>query len=274
MNTDDITDLMESADPVDTSEVQGWVESPEGQRILAGILAEGIPARRDRRRLILPPVVALLLLAVGGSTYLLTSSAPTTDPSAVGCYSALDASADTALFPIRAGEEELGPAGICAKHWPHTFGEPSPKSLVTCIVAGGGTGVFPNPERLSPDEACGSIGASLPEEATYGGLSQAQVRELRRDIGSRVAGLYQEPDCAPAGPLLASLQDFVRERDLAAWNVVDETSPTQRWTFPDGTSKSVAVPRTAGGERCAAHVIDPVAARILLVNGWPRLPEA
>jgi hypothetical protein len=274
LKPDDITKLMESADPVNTSDVQGWPESPEAQEILAGIVTSSYPTPRQRSRgPLLVPLAVLLVLAAAGATYVLTSYHPTSEPRSVGCYRELDQSADTVVVGIRPADVVLGPAGVCARGWAMAFGEPAPGALVTCIVEGGGTGVFPNRAELSPDEACSSIGAALPEDATYGGLPAQEVPVLSGEVGSRVAPLYVEEDCAPAGQLIAALNAFLSERGLAGWRVEDQTSTSQRWTFDDGTTRTVAVPTTAEGERCAVHVVDPVEARILVINGWPRLPE-
>lgn len=274
MTPDDITTLMESADPVDASEVQGWVDGPEGQRILADIMAEGLPARRhDGRRLIIPGVVAILLLATGAATYLLAPSSPTTEPRQVGCYAELSMQAETALPTVGPSYEGVGAAGICAAQWPAVFGEPAPRDLVTCIVEGGGVGVFPNAESLPADEACSSIGASLPKEGLFGGISDDEFLEFSHDLGSRVKPLYEQEDCAPAGQLIAAIQGFLRERGLTEWRVVDETSSFQEWTFPGGSTRQEEVPRAENGELCAVHGIDPVRTEILVINGWPRLPE-
>jgi hypothetical protein len=273
MEPDRVTRLLESADPVDTDALQGWARSSEGRQVLEEILSSTAvrsPIRTKSMAIVL--VGAVLILGLLAATYFLTSR-PTSEPSSIGCYNGLDQQANTAVFGIRPHDEGLGPAGICAREWTAAFGEPAPDSLVTCIVEGGGTGVFPNPESLSPEDACGSIGASLPETADFGGLSSEEVRQLTRDLGTRVSPLYEREECAPVGSLVQALRDFVRERALVAWSVQDQTSPTQEWITSDGTTSTETVPMTEGGARCADYAIDPVGARILVVNGWPTLPN-
>lgn len=271
MEPDHVTRLLESADPVDADALHGWARSSEGRRILEEIMTATVVRPPIRKRAILL-VGAVMVLGLLAATYYL-SSRPTSEPSSVGCYRVLDQQANTAVFGIRPPDEGLSPAGICAREWTAAFGEPAPDSLVTCIVEGGGTGVFPNPESLDPAEACGSIGASLPETADFGGLSSEEVRQLTRDLGSRVLPLYEREECAPVGPLVQAMRDFVRERALTAWSVQDQTSPTEEWVAPGGSTSTETVPTTEGGERCADYAIDPVGARILVVNGWPTLPN-
>jgi hypothetical protein len=281
MKPDDLVRYLKQADPVDDKSLDGWEQSDQARRILDGVFdtdrasvsTPHAPPSRSRRRLVGIVLGVALLAATTAAAYALISR-PTTDPLSVGCYERLDQEADTAVFRIGRSDESLGAAAICAREWQGAFGEPAPANLVTCVVDGGGTGVFPIRPGLAPEEACASIHASLPAVGgtPYGGLSAEQVRELARDLEARYEALAETPECVGLVDLEASVQGSLDRFGASAWSVEDLTSATQEWTFPDGRTQTVSVPETADGQRCAGYAISAVAAKMILVNAWPQTP--
>lgn len=281
MNEHDLDSYLRQADPVNQELLEGWEQSDQALGIFERVVDAGLASmtthqtspRRPRRRFVGVALGAALLAASTAAAFALISR-PTSDPFSVGCYERPDQGANTAVFAIDNIGESLGPAGICATQWQDAFGVPPPANLVTCIVDGGGTGVFPNPSGLYAEEACGAIQASMPAVGTpYGGLSATQVRTLARDLETRYATLATIPGCAGLEGLRAAAAASVDYFGTTAWSVQDLTSATQDWTFPDGRTQTVRVPETASGQRCADYTIDAIGANIVLVNAWPQLPN-
>jgi len=273
---DQLEEYLRAANPVDETQVR-----PK-EITVVGIL-ERVGAREDRRgrppTLGLPrmprrvAVVALTVLAVAATSAAVfaVTRRPTTNPLSVGCYERLSQNATTAVFALSG---DLSPAAVCAEGWQSAFGKAAPQSLVTCVVSGGGTGVFPDDERLAPEDACSSIGASVPAAGSpYGGLSAAQVRLLATDLARRYALIADRQSCAGYADLKAEVQAALLDDANATWTIEDSTSPTQEWIFSDGTSAIAPVPTTAGGQSCAGYAIDAGGAKVILVNSWPELPK-
>lgn len=281
MNEKDLVRYLRGINPVDESQLESWHESDAARAILQGIIDTGsrspsIPPfepRRARPRLRTFALGAAVLVAVTAAAFAL-SSRPTTNPLSVGCYERLDQQADTAIVSLSDGQG-LSLAAVCASRWESAFGGPAPQTLVTCVVSGGGLGVFPNESDLTQEEACASIHASLPQGGTpYGGLSAEQVRGLAADLEGRYAEIADRPgpECAGHADLKAQVQASLATLATGAWAVQDLTSSTQEWTFPDGTTARVSVPTTADGQRCAEYAIDAMGAKVVLVNSFPEEP--
>ncbi|MFB3737434.1 MAG: hypothetical protein ACE14W_00535 [Candidatus Velamenicoccus archaeovorus] len=278
MNGKNLERYLREIDPVDDGELGTWDESPASQAMLQRILASdhspptALPRRsRGRARLAVAGFSAAAVLATAAAFAL--TSRPTSDPLSVGCYERLDQNADTAIVSLVG--TNLSPVAACAGRWTAAFGTPVPPSLVTCVVSGGGTGVFPDQADLPAEDACKSIGATLPAGGVqYAGLSAEQVRSLAADLQRRYARIAEEPECAGNLSLRAEAEAAVSALQATGWQVVDYTSPTQEWTFPDGSTQTVSVPTTANGQRCSEYSIDALNAEVILVNGWPELPNA
>jgi hypothetical protein len=281
MNPDDLVRCLKQADPVDDESLDGWEQSDQARRILDGVLdtdrasvsSPRAPRLRSRRRVVGVALGVALLAATIGAAYALISR-PTANPLSVGCYERLDQDADTAVFRIERADESLGAVGICAREWQGAFGEPAPANLVTCVVDGGGTGVFPIPPGLAPEEACASIHASLPAVGgtPYGGLSAEQVRALAWDLEARYEALAETPECAGVVDLEAAARASLDNLGAPAWSVEDLTSATQEWTFADGRTQTVNVRETTDGQTCSGYAIDALRAKVILVNAWPQAP--
>jgi hypothetical protein len=183
------------------------------------------------------------MTAASGSS---TSSRHTSDPFSVGCYHDLDQQADTIILGIK-GWGGNRPAEACADEW-EAVGHPLTENLVTCVVTGGGLGVFPNEAALSQEDACGSIGASVPAHGRpYGGLSIGEVRSLDRRLAGRYEATWQD------GSTCRSAEEL---RDVAE-DVIDD-SATQEWTVTDSTS--------AEGRSCATFRIEALSAEVVLID--------
>jgi hypothetical protein len=121
--------------------------------------------------------------------------------------------------------------------------------LVTCVIVEGGLGVFPNTTGSTDEAACTSIGASLPVEGAYGGLSSSQVRALRPKLEDAFKRLVTTPDCAPPEELQQALRDVL------------DTFEARDWVIKDATT------RFAAERDCAMFSIDPGHATLLLIDG-------
>ncbi len=106
----------------------------------------------------------------------------------------------------------------------------------------------------------------------YGGLSAQRVRSLARDLVNRYEALVAGRKCAGVEDLTAEVRSALDALATGSWSIADQTSPTQEWTFPDGRTETVSVPRTSDGQVCAEFAIDATGATVVLVNGWPDLP--
>lgn len=198
---------------------------------------------------------AILLIALMGSTAVLVASGPsvtyrsTSNPFSVGCYDGLDQSAATTIIAITSASEGLSAAEVCAREWREVQKHDVSENLATCVVDGGGTGVFPAPWGLSNEEACAAIGAAMPQYgAVYGGLSANEVRALSRYIGDRYTATWPSgKTCRGAGFLDNVATDALQDHGLNAWTVTNAT--------------------TDAGQRCAHFEIDPLEARVTLIDG-------
>jgi hypothetical protein len=198
-----------------------------------------------RRPLNLILLGAVLVTLMAGASYL--ASRPTSDPFSVGCYDGLDQQADTMILAFK-GNGSLGAAGICAKEW-QAQGHEVSQNLVTCVVTGGGLGVFPNSSGMRPEDACASIGASIPEGGTpYGGLSAEQVRALDQEIASRYEATWNASGltCRGADVLQRVITNAIKATGATAWKIEDVTS--------------------ASGHNCATFTIDSLGARVLMID--------
>jgi hypothetical protein len=280
MDDNGLERFLRQIDPVE----EGELASLETRESAAALLERIVHADEQaelvggggRRRSTKHSVVAISFVAVALATtaavFALTSR-PSSDPLSVGCYERLDQQANTAIVSLV--DTELTPAAACAARWQSAFGTSTPSILVTCVVSGGGTGVFPNNGQLAPEQACASIGAALPAGGTpYGGLSAEQVRGLARDLQDRYERIDERPECAGNAALKNQALEVLAAHRAEAWEVEDLTSSEQEWTFSDGTVRTVAVPATEDGQRCADFTVDALNGRVLIVNGWPELPGA
>jgi hypothetical protein len=272
--------LLRDIDPVNERDLDAWEKSTAADATFERIVHPDrhvSPIQTQRRRGYSRTAVAALLAAVlvGGTAvvFALTSS-PTSDPLSVGCYAHLDLDANAAIISLADLGTGITPAAACASRWEGAFGTSPPRAIVTCVVPGGGTGVFPNEEGMAPEDACRSIGAVLPAEGTlFGGLTAEQVRLLAADLEARNARVADRPECGGNVTLKAEIQASLMTFGTERWTIDDLTSPSQPWTFPDGTTGSVPVPRTADGQICSHYAIDAGTSTVILVNGWPELPS-
>lgn len=214
-------------------------------------IVSGARRRRHRRRVVLGAVPSVALLAAAG--YALRSE-PTSELFTVGCYASLDQQADTTII----GWDKGKTAAESCLNEPTAFGEAVPDRVVTCVVNGGGTGVFPNPQDLNANEACASIGAATPEEqgSHYGGLTADQVREMDEELARRTQNL-SDPDakeiCYPNENLKRELESFLAERGFTKWSVNDITTDQAA--------------RADNGQRCRDLVMDELEATFIITDG-------
>ena len=143
----------------------------------------GAFGRSRRSRLVIgvvAPAAALLLVGVGFGAYLLTR--PATELAGVGCYRAVDLSADTAVVSAdgRSATES------CAELWRDgTFGTAAP-AIQACVLESGSVGVFPG----SGPEVCRRLGiAALAPRFGKQARRFAGVRDaLVADLATRCVG--------------------------------------------------------------------------------------
>lgn len=189
---------------------------------------------------------AIATIAASPST---TESRPTSQPFTVGCFDALDRSANTTVVSLL-GNEGRSAEQICLAEWRNYQGQTITDPLITCVVPGGGTGVFPNPTSMNQDEACASIGAFLPaDNAAYGGLTAQQVRRLDEDIARRYEATWEAsgPSCEGAETLRHAADQGIQAMAADNWKIVDRT--------------------TSAGKTCAHFLIDALEANVILIDG-------
>lgn len=194
-------------------------------------------------------LVAAALAAMVAASPNAAPSRHTSNPFTIGCFNELDPNADATIVSFL-GKGGLDAQAICLNEWRDYQDRVVTDPLVTCVVPGGGTGVFPNPNRLSQDDACSSIGAFVPAEGTpYGGLSAKQVRELDQEIAARYEATWNPsgPTCRSASVLRGAAEQGIRAYRADGWTVVDHT--------------------TESGQQCAHFTIDAPAGQVLIVDG-------
>lgn len=235
-----------SANPFPDESLTGWAHGQKGRLVFHRIPRDGqrpFTPRRRRLRLVIPLVAALVVSAIAAGYAV--SHRPTVNPLSVGCYESLSTEADTAFLSLR---DELAPAERCAQKWQSAFGSPAPQFLVTCVEVHGVLGVFPRDRDTTDADACASIGASLPSEGDYGGLSGTETRAMESHIWEAFERIASA-GCAPP----QELRRTVRE-------ALDSFGAT-RWAIRDLTS-SFAVEKN-----CAIYTIDSANATVLLGDG-------
>lgn len=250
---DDLLRAVRDANPI-KDDAAGWVESEESSRVLdrlVSALDTEIPlvARPTWRRPLLIGSLCFAIIASVGAGYV-ASRRLTSDVFTVGC-SADSRGDDLTIVPIT---QEMSPEDVCLREWRHQGVLPA-NNVVACVIDEGGTVVFPNLSNMTPQDLCGSVGASLPAAiGSYGGLTAEEVRRLTIELDGEIEPLQEGDTCYPIAALKKEIRALLTERNLKEWSVVDETS----LGHPD---------RAGNGERCARYVIEPLEATIVLVNG-------
>lgn len=222
MKDHEVIDKLRDINPVPATETREWGRSVPGQAAFRTIQTR--TARRSLRdgshRLVGRPAlvgISILVLLVGVAAGYVVSR-PTTNPLSAGCYRELDQASDTAIVSVTNSSADLSPAGKCASLWQAAFGETAPVNLVTCVVTGGGLGVFPAESNQQPEAACGAIGASVPEEGNYAGASAERVRQWAADLEERYTLVS---DCIGGRDLHGLIQESLQDWEFEQWRVED-----------------------------------------------------
>lgn len=195
-------------------------------------------------------LVGLSLAIAAGASLIASGQSvtfrPTSDPFSVGCYDTLNQQADTMVLGFKE-KSGMAAAGICAQEWA-AQGHPVGENLVTCVVNGGGLGVFPNSSGLSAEDACASIGAAVPENGRpYGGFSAEEIRAFDRELATRYEATWNAGSTCRSVDVLHRVANEVIARSASpSWSVLDLTS--------------------SGGRRCATFTIDALGAKVILVD--------
>ncbi len=168
----------------------------------------------------------------------------TVNPFTVGCYDALDQQANTTIVAYTPGTQRLSAEELCVQEWA-AQGHLGHDALVTCVVDGGGTGVFPH-ARGSESEACASIGAAAVAPGRYGSLTAAQVRSFSWNLGRRYESTWSSSATCSASAVLESV----------ARDAIAKSAAQGEWTV-----------RVAEASDCAYFTIDPVAAEVVITAG-------
>lgn len=251
---DELLELVRAANPLDERDLIGWIESAEAadirDQIHRKIQRDKMPSRRERRhRPLLFVSVGVAILASVAAGYVIGSRA-TTEVFTVGCASE-PGGEDMAIVALKEGSS---PEQTCIQEWQYQ-NEEIPTNVVACVIKHGGTVVYPNPANMAADKFCSSIGASSPAYGNfYGGLTSEGVRQMARDLDGALQPLQEGEECYPVVDLKERIDDFLRENELDEWKIDDRTTPDY----------SV---RASNGQRCARYVLEPLAARILVVDG-------
>ncbi len=174
-----------------------------------------------------------------------TDERATTDPFTVGCYDELDQQANTTIVAYTPATQRLTPEELCAQEW-EAQGHDGHHDLVTCVVDGGGTAVFPSTEGSSPAEACGRIGAGTAAHGRYGTMSAPQVRAFGWNLGRRYEGTW-------SGDAMCSTSV---ELERVANEAIDNSPGRDSWSV-----------RVAEASDCAYFTIDASAAEVVITAG-------
>src|SRR6266545_3261539 len=150
-------------------------------------------------------------------------------------------------------EVQLARNGIVRHIVPQTPG------YVVCQQRNGTVGVFPNPRQLSLDDACASIGASVPEDARFGGATVSQVRTFDLDLRVRLRQAGLGTGCDPYGPLLETIRASVNANGLRGWTIRDRTSA-------QGVDPVNGAPvfRPDGGKRWTRFSVNPLNGQVTI----------
>ena len=161
---DPTLDALRGANPTPQGSTTGWHASAEGRGVAARVRAaasqqpEAEALLRSRGpRVAVTLVAAVAALALGAS--LAVVSMPSVTPNATTCFAKLDQHASRSLVALR----QQDPIDACVAQWAHDFGVAAPPRLTACVLDGGGSGVFPYPDAMTPTEACLSVGAAVLE---------------------------------------------------------------------------------------------------------------
>jgi hypothetical protein len=146
---------------------------------------------------------------------------------------------------------------------------PVTPSYVLCQQRDGTVGVFPNPRQLSLDDACGSIGAKVPENARFGGATANQVRTFDLDLRARLRQAGLGTGCDPFTPLLQTIRASVVANGLRGWTIRDRTSA-------QGVNPVNGAPifRPDGGKRWTRFSVNPLTGQVTIGTApdgvcWP-----
>ena len=157
---DPLLEALRRANPAPDESTSGWHASPEGMEVAARARAEVPermkgPMRQRRRRAIVLIAAAAAVFAVAAGFAL--GSRETLTPDTALCRNELRQGPGGVLVSV-VGRD---PIDACSDVWERSFNEPAPPDLVVCVIQEGATGVFPNPDDMTPDQACSSIGADV-----------------------------------------------------------------------------------------------------------------
>lgn len=170
---------------------------------------------------------------------------PTSDPFTVGCYDSLDQQANTTIVAYTPQTHRLSPEELCTQEWA-SQGHPAHHDLVTCVVDGGGTGVFATNDAASPADACGSIGAATAGSGRYGAMTASQVRAFGWNLGRRYEATWSGNATCSASSVLEDVatEAIAQSPGRDSWTVrVDEASDCAHFTI-DVSAAEVVI--TAG----------------------------
>jgi RNA polymerase sigma-70 factor (ECF subfamily) len=190
----------------------------------------------------------------------------------IACYEQLD---QRATATATAAGESVWPPGApalqaCLSAWKRQEVQlarngivrhivPQTPGYVVCQQRNGTVGVFPNPRQLSLDDACASIGASVPEDARFGGATVSQVRTFDLDLRVRLRQAGLGTGCDPYGPLLETIRASVNANGLRGWTIRDRTSA-------QGVDPVNGAPvfRPDGGKRWTRFSVNPLNGQVTI----------
>src|SRR6266508_4153886 len=190
----------------------------------------------------------------------------------IACYEQLD---QRATATATAAGESVWPPGApalqaCLSAWKRQEVQlarngivrhivPQTPGYVVCQQRNGTVGVFPNPRQLSLDDACASIGASVPEDARFGGATVSQVRTFDLDLRVRLRQAGLGTGCDPHGPLLETIRASVNANGLRGWTIRDRTSA-------QGVDPVNGAPvfRPDGGKRWTRFSVNPLNGQVTI----------
>jgi RNA polymerase sigma factor (sigma-70 family) len=190
----------------------------------------------------------------------------------IACYEQLD---QRAAATATAAGDSVWPPGApalqaCLSAWKRQEAQfarngvvrhvvPQTPGYVLCQQRSGTIGVFPNPRRLSLDDACASIGASVPENARFGGATAGQVRAFDFDLKVRLRRAGLGTGCDPFRRLRNALRASMVANGLRGWTILDRTSA-------QGVNPVNGAPvfRPDGGRRWTRFAVNPLSGHVTI----------
>lgn len=246
---DPLLDALRDANPVPRAATEGARASAEAEALLRDVLAGVRPLRRAprgapprRRRVVVVAIAAAVLLAVALTVAFFVARRADPDPTSFACYG--EARVGSPAVVVGAGPD---PRATCAELWrAGALGDGPVPSFATCVLPGGGLGLFPGEtattcrelglaESTLEDPADDPVGAFAAAASARLDARCVDERSARRIVRSELArhglddwAVVTDPQGFPAERPCASLGVDAATRTVHVVPVADHRPGTTR----------------------------------------------